>query len=110
MMSIVDLVRQWEDSATGQLTMREYQVQLQLRDAARIAALVEMYPRRSETELISELLTAALDDLEKVMPYIPGSSVVSEDEEGNPLYEDVGPTPRFLALSQKHMLKLENDG
>ena len=106
MMSIADLVRQWEDSAGGQLIAREYQVQLPLRDAARIAALVEMYPRRSEIELISELLTAALDELEKVMPYIPGSQVVSEDEEGNPLYEDIGPTPRFLALLHKHMQEL----
>lgn len=109
-MSIADLIRQWEDSASGQLTVREYQIRLQLRDAARIAALVEMYPRRDETELISELLTAALDDLEKVMPYIPGNQVVSEDEEGNPLYEDIGPTPRFLALLQKYMQELGANG
>lgn len=109
-MSIADLIRQWEDSASGQLTVREYQIRLQLRDAARIAALVEMYPRRDETELISELLTAALDDLEKVMPYIPGNQVVSEDEEGNPLYEDIGPTPRFLALLQKCMQELGANG
>ena len=64
-----------------------------------------MYPRRSEAELISELLTAALDDLEKAMPYIPGTEVVSEDEDGNPIYEDVGPTPRFHMLLQKYVQK-----
>jgi hypothetical protein len=82
-------------------------VRLPLRDAARIAALAEMYPRRSETELISELLTAALDELEAAMPYIPGTQVVAEDEEGNPVYEDTGPTPRFLELSRKHIGSME---
>jgi hypothetical protein len=107
-MGIADLLRQLENSASGQLTAREYQVRLTLRDAARIAALVEMYPRRGETELISELLTATLDDLEKSMPYIPGNQVISEDEEGDPIYEDVGPTPRFLELSRKYLHELES--
>jgi hypothetical protein len=108
MSSIANLIRRWEDSAGGRLTAREYQVQLTVKDAARISALAEMYPRRSETDLISELLTAALDELEKVMPYIPGEQTVSEDEEGNPVYQDVGPTPRFLQLSRKYVLMLEN--
>jgi hypothetical protein len=28
---------------------------------------------------------------------------VALDEQGDPLYEDVGPTPRFLALSRKYL-------
>ena len=104
-MGISDLVRQWEESSSDRLAEREYQIKLILKDAARISALVEMYPRRSEAELISELLTAALDDLEKAMPYIPGTEVVSEDEDGNPIYEDVGPTPRFHMLLQKYVQK-----
>lgn len=102
MKHFTSLIRAWEQSAAGRLAAREYRVRLPLRDAARIAALTEMYPRRNETELISELLTAALDELEAAMPYVPGTRVVSEDEEGNPVYEDTGPTPRFLELSRKH--------
>jgi hypothetical protein len=37
------------------------------------------------------------------LPYVKGSTVVATDEEGDPLYEDVGPTPRFLALSRRHL-------
>lgn len=107
MKSFASLIRAWEQSAVGSLSAREYRVRLPLRDAARIAALTEMYPRRSETDLISELLTAALDELEAAMPYIPGSHVVTEDEEGNPVYEDTGPTPRFLELSRKHTSSME---
>jgi hypothetical protein len=102
MTNFIKLITEWECSAGDRLTVRQYSLHLPLRDAARIAALTEMYPRRSETELISELLTAALDELEAAMPYIPGKRVVSEDEEGNPVYEDTGPTPRFLELSRKY--------
>ena len=30
----------------------------------------------------------------------------STDEQGDPLYEDIGPTPRFLALSRKYLQSL----
>lgn len=106
MTNIVNLIRQWQDTADGIIAAREYCVHLPLNDAARVAALAEMYPRRSETELLSELLTAALDELENAMPYIPGKLVVSEDEEGNPVYEDLGPTPHFLELSRKYALSM----
>lgn len=103
MTNILNLLRQWEDSAGDRLTTQEYRVHLPAIDAARIAALAEMYPRRSNTELITDLLTAALDELEAAMPYVPGKLIASEDEEGNPIYEDVGPTPRFLELSRKYL-------
>ena len=92
-MKISDVVQHWETSSSGALTVREYRVRLPLRDAARIAALAEMYPIRSETEIISELLSAALDELEQAMPYIPGSKVIAEDDQGDPIYEDVGRLP-----------------
>jgi len=106
--NIGSLIREWEHSASGRLTVREYGIRLPMQDAARIAALAEMYPRRSENELISELLSAALDELENAMPYIPGERVVSEDEAGNPIYEDIGPTPRFLGLTRECLLKMES--
>lgn len=102
MTNMVKLIEQWEHAAGGKMTTRELCMKLPLDDAARIAALVEMYPRRSETELISELLGAALDELENAMPYIPGSRAIAEDEDGNPVMEDIGPTPRFLELSRKY--------
>lgn len=109
MKTMVRLIEQWENAASGKMTGREFCMRLPMNDAARIAALGEMYPRRSETDLISELLSATLDELQNAMPYIPGSRVVAEDEEGNPVMEDLGPTPRFLELSRKYLTKLESE-
>lgn len=106
-MSIGDLLKEWEGKGGGALVAREYRIRLQIRDAARIAALVEMYPKRQETELISDLLVAALDELERAMPYIKGERVVAEDEKGDPIFEDVGPTPRFQRLARKHAAALQ---
>jgi hypothetical protein len=76
-------------------------------------ALTEMFPGRRETEIITDLLGAALDELERAMPYTPGDRIVAEDEQGDPVYEDVGPTPRFASLSKKYRAQLVselNDG
>lgn len=108
-MKIDTLINQWEQEASARLTSQEYCIRLPLEDAARLAALVEMYPRRSQDEIIRELLAAALDELESSFPYVQGSRVVGEDEMGDPLYEDVGPTPRFLELSKKYMESLKEE-
>jgi len=62
-----------------------------------------MYPKRNTEELLGELIGAALEELEASFPYIKGQQVIATDEEGDPLYEDVGPTPRFLTLSRRYL-------
>ncbi|GAB3388658.1 pilin assembly protein [Azotobacter armeniacus] len=102
-MKIHELIQHWERSAKGRLTPTSYQIRLDLESAARLAALAEMYPRRSGEELLGELIGAALEELETSMPYVKGSQIVATDEQGDPLYEDIGPTPRFLALSRRYL-------
>jgi len=105
-MKIRELVRHWEENAKGRLTRNRYSIQLDLEAAARLAALAEMYPKRQPEDLLGELIGAALEELEAGLPYVKGSQVVATDEQGDPLYEDIGPTPRFLALSRKHLQDL----
>lgn len=69
-----------------------------------------MYPKRSTEELLGELIGAALEELEASFPYIKGQQVIATDEEGDPLYEDVGPTPRFLTLSRRYLHDLSASG
>ena len=78
-----------------------------IEDAAKLQALAEMYPRRALADIITDLLSAALRDLESSLPYERGNKVVGTDEEGDPLYEDVGPTPRYLDLTRKHLNKYQ---
>ena len=109
-MKIRELAQHWEENAKGRLTDTGYKIHLDMEAAARLAAITEMYPKRQPEELLGELIGAALEELEKSFPYVKGSTVVATDEEGDPLYEDVGPTPRFLALSRRHLHDLASGG
>ncbi|MGV8859826.1 MAG: pilin assembly protein [Pseudomonas sp.] len=102
-MKIRELAQHWEQNAKGRLTKTGYAIHLDVESAARLAAISEMYPKRLPEELLGELIGAALEELETSFPYVKGNHVVATDEEGDPLYEDIGPTPRFLALSRRYL-------
>ncbi len=109
-MKIKALASNWEKQAKAILTAEEFAFRLPLEDAAKINALAEMYPKRSRSEILGELLSAALEELETSLPYVAGEKVIAQDELGDPLYEDVGPTPKFITLSQKHLNLLKQQG
>jgi hypothetical protein len=105
--SFKELLDSWRQSAAAPRTVATYAVRLPLDDAAQLAALAEMFPGRSMEQLITELLGAALKELAAAMPYVAGGRVISTDEHGDPVYEDAGPTPRFMELTRLHRRTLE---
>ena len=106
-MSFKELLESWRVSAAAPRTARSYAVRLPVDEAAQLAALADMFPGRAPEQLITELLAAALKEVAAAMPYVTGERVISTDEQGDPVYEDVGPTPRFMELSRTHRRKLE---
>jgi hypothetical protein len=102
-----ELLDSWRESAAAPRAPKVYEVRLPLDDAARLAALAEMFPGRAPEQLITELLGVALQEVAAAMPYVAGQRVISTDEQGDPLYEDVGPTPRFIELARRHRQRLE---
>jgi hypothetical protein len=101
------LLDSWQDAAGGPRTAQEYAVRLPVDDAARLHALAEMFPGRTPEQLITELLGAALQEIAACMPYVPGQKVIANDEQGDPLYEDVGLTPRLEELTRRYRRKLD---
>lgn len=101
-MKFKELLDSWSESARPVKTARQYAVRLNVDDAARIHALAEMFPGHTEEDIITDLLSVALQELEGSMPYRPGAKVISQDEQGDPIYEDVGLTPRFGQLVKKY--------
>lgn len=105
-MHIRQLPSHWASTARPEPSALELRLQLPLEHAARLLALKEMYPGRTEEQLLLDLLGAALDELAETLPYTPGERVVAEDELGDPIYQDVGPMPRFLELTRRYRDKL----
>jgi hypothetical protein len=107
MKQIKDLLTDWESAPRTHVTAREYAVRLPIRDAARLEALAEMYPGIGISGIITDLISAGLDELQSAMPYIQGDRVVEEDEFGDPVYEDAGLSPRFHRLSRARSKDLQ---
>jgi hypothetical protein len=105
--SFKELLESWRERAAAPRAPQAYAVRLPVDDAARLAALAEMFPGRAPEQLITELLGVALNEVAAAMPYVAGKRVISTDEQGDPLYEDVGPTPRFMELAREHRRRLE---
>ncbi|HWG31576.1 MAG TPA: pilin assembly protein [Steroidobacteraceae bacterium] len=106
-MSFIELLASWRETAAEPRTATQYLVRLPLDDAARLSALAEMFPGRTAEQLITDLLGIALAEVGTAMPYVPGKKVISTDEQGDPVYEDVGLTPRFVDLTRRNRKKLE---
>jgi len=104
---IKDLLEEWEKSASEKRAAHKYNIKLPISVAAHIRALAEMYPGRSESEILVDLLSTALDELLEALPYVKGKHVIREDDFGDPVYEDVGMTPKFIELTSKYAQILE---
>ncbi|MFI4890158.1 MAG: type 1 pili tip component [Steroidobacterales bacterium] len=96
----------WKKQARPALTAREYAVRLALDDASRLHALADLFPGRTIEEIVTDLMHTALDEVAASMPYEPGPKVISRDDQGDPVYEDVGLTPRFIQLSRQYRKSL----
>jgi type VI protein secretion system component VasK len=106
-MKIRQLVSYWQTTGDSNDSPKvSLNIKISLHDAARLAALADLFPALKSEEVIAELLHAALDEVEEAFPYVAGKKQNSEDELGNPIYEDDGYTPRFLALMRQHLAKL----
>jgi hypothetical protein len=104
------LLDRWKKTAAPQKTAQEYSIRLALDDAARLHALAELFPGQPLETILSDLLRTSLDEIAAAMPYERGSKVISSDDHGDPLYEDVGLTPRFVELTRKFKKELQAAG
>ena len=107
-MKMRKLLERWQSVSRSPEPRVTLELALRQHDAARVYALAEMHPGLGVEEILGDIIHAALDELQEALPYVNGSTQVAEDELGNPIYEDVGPTPTFLALTQKHLDTLES--
>jgi len=78
--------------------------------AAQLAALNEMYPRKTMTDLIGDLLAAGLDQLAEDLPTKNvGEKPLGFREDGEAEWEQIGPGVTFAQLSQKYLKEFESE-
>ena len=106
-MTFKKLLDAWAAEEAPTRTTETYQIHLETGDAAKIHALAELFPGVDHERVITDLLSAAVEQIEAAIPYVPGDKVIREDDFGDPVYEDKGMTPEFLELVKKYRKQLE---
>lgn len=93
-----DLLKHWESDYQHQSLLVSEEISLRKGDAIKLHALAKMYGI-SKDEVAAELMHQALNMIEEQMPYVAGDKVVRV-EEGEEIYQDIGPMPRYLAAKK----------
>lgn len=109
-MTTKDLHTIWNAPDHSRLTSKQYTVRLPIRVAAQLAALSEMYPRKTMTDLIGDILAAGLDQLAEDLPTKNvGEKPLGFRDDGEPEWEQTGPGVTFAQLSRKHLKQFESE-
>ena len=111
----------WASPDNSRVTPKQFSFRLPIHVAAKIAALCEMYPQKSRTQIIADLLTTALDELEQSLPMSAGAPVDEQEEhdqrwvcaqigeEYEALFHMGGPRAKFRHLANEHFRELERE-
>lgn len=111
----------WDSPDNSRLTTKQFSFRLPVHIAAKIAALCEMYPQKNRTHIVADLLTSALDELEKNLPEALANTIDPQDEDIERQiaaaeyreYEDIyylgGARGRFRNISNRHYAEIEKE-
>jgi hypothetical protein len=104
-----NLLELWATPGNNRVTSKQYSFRLPVHVAARIEALCEMYPSKNRTQIVADLLTSALDEVEKSFPSVTGAPFIEDPDTGQELFEEVGPIIRFRSLANRYYVELERE-
>ncbi len=107
-MKAEDILSVWSAPDNSRLTAKQLSVRLPVHVAARVNALCDMYPNKSRTEIIGDLLSMALKEIEAAFPEHKGKQEgITPD--GDPYYEGLGPHSTYEQYANKHYKALEKE-
>ena len=110
----------WSSPDNSRLVSKQFSFRLPVHIAAKIAALGDIYPQKNRTQIVADLLSAALDDLEKNLPYTTylASEHVQEQErevahhmhyDYEPIYEMGGIRTAYRQKVNKYYSEFEKE-
>jgi len=107
----------WASPDNTRLTTKQFSFRLPVHIAAKIAALCEIYPQKNRTQIVADLLTTALDELEKNLPECAGerldpsneADVARELKMKPPIYNMGGARGRFHDAANRYYFELEKE-
>lgn len=102
-----DLLKVWGAFDNKRLCAKQFSIRLPVHVAARISALCDMYPSKTKTDIISDLLATSLDHIEETLPIYKNEDPIEID--GKLHYGNSGPRIDFHSLSNDYYRELEKE-
>ncbi|MBC9070658.1 hypothetical protein IAI53_01640 [Thauera sp. CAU 1555] len=109
----------WASPDNTRLTPKQFSFRLPTHIAAKIAAACEMYPTKNRTQIVSDLLTFAMEEFEKNLPEALGPLTDNQSDykynaeregiEYEPVYHLGGARGQFRELANKHFTDIEQE-
>jgi len=111
----------WDSPDNSRLTTKQFSFRLPVHIAAKIAALCEMYPQKNRTHIVADLLTSALDELEKNLPEALGNRMdeatqqhfaecaAMDGEQYEEMFTLGGTRARFRNTANHHYAEIEKE-
>lgn len=99
----------WATPDNNRVTSKQYSFRLPVHVAAKIEALCEMFPGKNRTQIVADLLTSALDEVDRGFPSVAGHKLFEDPDTGEDVFEELGPSVRFRALANHHYMELERE-
>lgn len=109
LMKSSDLHNLWTAPDNSRITSKQFSFRLPVHVAAKLAALAEMYPQKTRTEIVGDLLATSIDDLINALPVYEGKSIGYISQLGEEIFEEFGPRITFWQLADKHYRELEKE-
>ncbi len=97
--SISSMLKAWDQHIIEHHPKIRREIPISKEDVAKLEALAEVYQLPVE-DIIANLISNALREVEAKMPYVEGRNVIRV-EEGEPVYDDAGHTPAYLRAKER---------
>ena len=103
-----DLSKVWGAPDNSRLTRKQQSFRLPVQVAAKIDALCDLYPNKTKTEIVADLLSSALDEVIVNLPSQRGEQVGEHPDYGR-VFAVYGPAADFQRYANKHYKELERE-
>lgn len=108
-MKASDLVTVWSAPDNSRMTSKQYSFRLPVHIAAKLSALAELYPSKSRTQLVGDLLSAAIADVEQTLPSRAGKLWGEDPDTEEKLYEAEGMAADYRKFANKYYVEIERE-
>jgi predicted DNA-binding protein len=106
-MKAADLHKLWSSPDNSKLTSKQYSFRLPVHVAAKIQALCDIYPNKTRTEIVGDLLSSALEEVKQGLLSYDSNEPITILPDGEEIFEQWGPRVTFDGLTEKYIRELD---